>query len=396
MNKHLPYGQHLLDEDDIAAVVNVLRGNALTCGPQVELFEQTLAEKIGVREAVVTSNGTTALHLAVIAAGIGEGDVVIVPAITFLATANVVEMQRATVCFADVDPSTGLMTPALFKEAIEKANSLIKAVMPVHMTGQSEAMAEIKAIADDNGIAVITDCCHALGAEYTDGGNVGDGQYEDFACFSFHPVKSIAMGEGGAIATNSVELAQYMRQLRSHDMKREPESFINSKEAFDAEGTANPWYYEMHQIGYNYRATDIQCALGVSQLKKSVGFIEKRRSLAQHYDRLFNELNGPLEPNRRSGDCISAWHLYAVRVSFDELGMSRAKFMTALKSAGIGTQVHYIPVSKQPYYTEKYGEQYLPGAEDYYQQTLSLPLFPAMTEEDVERVVLEIKKIIDA
>ncbi|UTW57618.1 UDP-4-amino-4,6-dideoxy-N-acetyl-beta-L-altrosamine transaminase [Kordiimonas sp. SCSIO 12603] len=390
----LPYGRHTIEEDDIEAVVDVMRNGLLTAGPKAAEFEKAFASHIGVKEAVVVSNGTTALHLAVIVAGIGPGDVVVVPAITFLSTANVVEMVGAQVAFADVNPETGLMTLDNFKDAIADANGSVKAVMPVHLTGHSEQMAEINTYAKKLGIKVITDCCHALGAEYIGGGKPGDGQFEDFGCYSLHPVKSIAMGEGGVVTTNDPEAAEKMRLMRSHDMHRNEESFLHDEMAMDTSGQANPWYYEMHQLGYNYRATDMQCALGLSQLKKLDSFVGKRRKLALCYDDALKPLGNLIKSNRKSGDCLSAWHLYAVQIDFEAVGVSRATMMKKLSGMGIGTQVHYIPVSSQPYYRKKYGVQNLPGGEEYYSKSLSLPLFPQMEEADIKRVVEALNEVL--
>ncbi|MCK0070479.1 UDP-4-amino-4,6-dideoxy-N-acetyl-beta-L-altrosamine transaminase [Kordiimonas laminariae] len=390
----LPYGRHTIEEDDIEAVVDVMRNGLLTAGPKAAEFEKAFASQVGAKEAVVVSNGTTALHLAVIVAGIERDDIVVVPAVTFLSTANVVEMVGGKVVFADVNPETGLMTLDNLKDAIARVDGSVKAVMPVHLTGHSEGMAEIYAYAKEQGIKIITDCCHALGAEYSDRGKPGDGKYEDFACYSLHPVKSIAMGEGGVVTTNDLKAAQMMRLIRSHDMHRDEESFQHSDMALDVSGQANPWYYEMHKLGYNYRATDMQCALGISQLKKLESFVEKRRKLADFYDDALSSIGNFVKPNDRSKDCLSAWHLYAVQIDFEVVGKSRATVMRKLSEQSIGTQVHYIPVSSQPYYRERYGMQNLPGAEEYYSKTLSLPLFPQMEEADVKRVVDTLHKVL--
>jgi UDP-4-amino-4,6-dideoxy-N-acetyl-beta-L-altrosamine transaminase len=390
----LPYGRHSIDDDDIAAVVKVLKSGALTAGPEVEKFEQAFAKKIGANHAVVCANGTAALHMAVMAAGIKDGDVAIVPAITFLSTANAVRMTGAEVCFADVDPLTGLMTLETLKAAIAQASKHPSAVLPVHMNGQSGDMAAISALARSENMKIITDCCHALGADYTGGGRPGDGQFEDFATFSLHPVKSIAMGEGGVVTTSDDEAARQLRLLRGHAMERDPSHWQDEKMAFDAEGHPNPWYYEMQQLAYNYRATDFQCALGASQLKKLDQFVEKRRLIADWYDEQFSMSVNVAVPIGRSGQCKSAWHLYPVFIDFEGLGMSRSSVMKALQSKGIGTQVHYIPVSDQPYYQARYGKQNLPGAEGYYSQVLSLPIFPAMSEKDVVRVVQELSEVL--
>lgn len=395
MDSFLPYGRHSIDDEDITAVVEVLKNGALTAGPEVEKFEQAFAEKVGAKHAVVCANGTAALHMAIMAAGVGEGDIAIVPAITFLATANAVRMTGAEVCFADVDPATGLMTATTLKAAIERAPKAPRAVLPVHMNGQSGNMAEIFACARDNDLKIITDCCHALGAEYAAGGKPGDGQFEDFATFSLHPVKSIAMGEGGVVTTADAAAARQLRLLRGHAMERDQDHWQDKEMAFDPDGNANPWYYEMQQLAYNYRATDFQCALGSSQLKKLDKFVGKRRQIADWYDRQFSAHTNVAVPITRSTECSSAWHLYPVLINFDGVGKSRANVMKALLDKGIGSQVHYIPVSDQPYYRARYGKQNLPGAEQYYAQVLSLPIFPAMSEKDVVRVVETLKEVLD-
>ncbi len=395
-NSFLPYGQHSVDDDDIAAVVDVLKNGALTCGPKIDEFEQAFAEEIGAGHAVVVSNGTTALHLALLASGFKSGDTAIVPTVTFLSTANAVIMAGGNVQFADVCPDTGLLTVETLDEALKRAVGPVTAVLPVHLTGQTCDMQKIKPYADSKNITIISDCCHALGAEYKSGGRPGDGRFEELACYSLHPVKSIAMGEGGVVTTNSREQAERMRLLRSHDMRKQPEQFSIPTQAFDQNGDPNPWYYEMHELAYNYRATDFQCALALSQLKKLPVFMKRRRELVEIYDRLFAGMSNLIVPNMRMADSSSAWHLYAVKVNFKALGIERAAFMRELMARGIGTQVHYIPVHRQPYYVAKYGLQDLPGADAYYEQTLSLPLFPAMSDNDPNRVFDAIQEIIDS
>ena len=261
--KFLPYGRQCLEEDDIAAVSNALRGDFLTTGPLVEAFEKAFAQATGARHAVVCNSGTASLHLAVLALGLGPGDVAIVPSLTFLATANVVRMTGADVVFADVDPDSGLMTAATFVEAIERAGSRpVKAALPVHLNGALCAMSELKAVGDARGIALVEDACHALGVP-----GAGDNRHSAIACFSTHPVKAIATGEGGMAVTGDPALAANMKRLRSHGMTNDPLRFRNADLAL-TDGVPNPWYYEMHEIGWNYRQTDIHCALGLSQLGK--------------------------------------------------------------------------------------------------------------------------------
>jgi dTDP-4-amino-4,6-dideoxygalactose transaminase len=357
-------------------------------------FEQAFARIVGSAEAVVCANGTAALHLACLAIDLGPGDNAVVPSVTFLATANAVRMTGADVVFADVDPDTGLMTAETFSAALEKDMAPIKAVFPVHLNGQSCDMAGIKAIADKHGITTITDCCHALGGEYAGDGVPGDGKYEVMGCFSLHPVKAVAMGEGGVITTNDANLANKMRRLRSHDMVREAEYLSDADLSLDSNGQPNPWAYEMHDLGYNYRANDIQCALGLSQLGKLGKFANERREIAANYDRLLSGLNH-IKPIDKNGFSISGWHLYAVLIEFDALSIARSELMDKLRVRNIGTQVHYIPVHQQPYYRNLYGVQDLPGVKGYYSRVLSLPIYPGLRFEQQEYVINSLVELLN-
>lgn len=375
----LPYGRQTIEEDDIEAVTQVLQSHYLTTGPKTGEFETALAAKLGAKEAVVCGNGTQALHLACIAAGIGPTDAVIVPAITFLATANAARYCGAEVIFADVDPDTGLLTRDTLQQAIDRnRDKHIKVVFPVHLGGQAIDLTDIRDIADTHHLTIIADSCHALGTIYNHHA-IGGCAYEDLATFSFHPVKTIAMGEGGAITTNDPEKAALMRKLRSHGMSPRPDS--------------GPWAYEMDALGYNYRASDIHCALGLSQLNKLDRFIARRRELADLYDERLAPLAPVIKPPKRVPNCNPGWHLYAIRMDFERAGVSRTHVMQQLKEQGIGTQVHYIPVHSQPYYERLYGSQHLPGARRYYEHTLSLPLYPGMEQQDAERVVACLKNV---
>ena len=388
----LPYGSQAIDDDDIAAVNAVLRSDFLTTGPAVEAFEAALAERTGAAYAVACASGTAALHMAALALGLGPGDWAVVPAITFLATANAVRFTGADVIFCDVDPATGLMTADTFEAALAaNPDKRVRAVLPVHLAGQPADPAGIAAIARAGGIAVIEDACHALGTSYPgeDGADmtaVGACAHADMATFSFHPVKTVTTGEGGAITTRDKETAGRLRLARNHGMTRTAADFENRGLALDPSGAANPWYYEMAEPGYNYRLSDIHAALGLSQLKKLDRFAEARRRIVGRYAAALASLAPTLRPVGRVPGCTVAWHLYQVLIDFDAAGTTRAEVMNALRARGIGTQVHYIPVPSQPYYRRLYGEQALPGAEAYYARTLSLPLFPAMTDGDVERV----------
>ncbi|TQV83646.1 UDP-4-amino-4,6-dideoxy-N-acetyl-beta-L-altrosamine transaminase [Denitrobaculum tricleocarpae] len=388
----IPYGRQTIDEDDIAAVAEVLRGDFLTGGPAVGRFEAALAETVQAPHAVACANGTAALHLAVLALDLGPGDIVVVPSVTFLASANVVRFVGANVLFADVDPDSGLLTAGTLREALTRAEDprRVRAAIPVHLNGQSCDMEEISSLAAEYGFAVIEDACHALGGAHTAGGEralVGSASLSKMACFSFHPVKAVAMGEGGAVTTRDSELAGRLARLRSHGMTRDPGAFLQQDEARDPGGQTNPWYYEMAEPGFNYRACDMQCALGESQLRKLGAFLARRRALAARYDSLLASLANVVKPVPRLSSMDDGWHLYPVLIDFQALGLSRADVMMRLRDAGVGTQVHYIPVHRQPYYRALYPGLSLPGADAYYERCLSLPLFPAMNDNDVDTVV---------
>ncbi|MGE5506651.1 MAG: UDP-4-amino-4,6-dideoxy-N-acetyl-beta-L-altrosamine transaminase [Actinomycetota bacterium] len=391
----LPYGRHAIDDDDVDAVVRVLRGDWLTSGPAVDDFEQALAAETGAADAVACNSGTAALHLAAMALGLGPGDVVAVPAITFVATANAARFVGAEVVFCDVDPATALVTPATVEAAIERAGKPVKAVFPVHVAGQAVDMAALAGVCRPRGIRLVEDACHAIGTRMGDT-PVGACDNSDMACFSFHPVKTVAMGEGGAVTTNDPELARHMRRVRSHGIVRQAEEFENPAQAFDGDGRPNPWYYEMVELGYNYRASDIACALGLSQLRKLPRFGQARRALAETYDRLLAPLAPKVAPLGRVPGCRPVWHIYVVRIAFAALGLDRARVMRELAARGIGSQVHYLPVHRQPYYAGRYGVETLPGADAYYQDCLTLPLFPAMTDGDVARVVEALAEVLGA
>ncbi|HVJ56100.1 MAG TPA: UDP-4-amino-4,6-dideoxy-N-acetyl-beta-L-altrosamine transaminase [Aliidongia sp.] len=390
----LPYGRQQIDDADIEAVAEVLRGDWLTTGPAIERFEKSLAQRVGAQFAVSCNSGTAALHLACLALDLGPGSAAIVPSITFLATANAVRMTGAEVVFADVDPDNGLMTAATLEDAFARADAAglaVKALFPVHLAGQCPELAAIAAIARERGAAIVEDACHALGTYHAcpDGSAapVGACRLSDMAVFSFHPVKTIACGEGGAVTTNDPAMARRMARLRSHGMYREADEIRHPELGLDADGHTNPWYYEMAEIGWNYRLSDIHAALAASQLAKLDHFIEERRALAQRYDDMLAPLGRLAAPIRRSRGCLPAWHLYAVLVDFEALGVTRTDLMTELKEAGIGTQVHYIPVHRQPYYRDRAPDLQLAGAEEYYRRTLSLPLFVGMLPADIRRVV---------
>jgi UDP-4-amino-4,6-dideoxy-N-acetyl-beta-L-altrosamine transaminase len=389
----LPYGRHAIDQDDCDAVLEVLRGDWLTTGPVVGAFERALAERCGAAEAVSCSNGTAALHLACLALGLGGEDTAIVPAVTFLATANAPRMTGAEVVFADVDPESGLMEAHHLADAIARATTAgrrPRVVLPVHLGGQCADLAAISTLARQHGMAVIEDACHALGTVYRRPNGapaaIGACAHSDLTVFSFHPVKTITTGEGGAITTRDPALAGRMRRLRSHGIVREAAAFADHAAGFDGR-RANPWYYEMAEIGFNYRISDINCALGLSQLSKLDRIAAARRVLVEQYDRRLAPLAPLVQRVRRNPAALPVWHLLGVLIDFARAGRPRGDVMRALQERGIGSQVHYIPVHRQPYYRRRYGSLPLPGAEAYYARALSLPLYIGMTGADVDRVV---------
>jgi UDP-4-amino-4,6-dideoxy-N-acetyl-beta-L-altrosamine transaminase len=393
----LPYGRQVIEDDDIAAVAEALRADYLTTGPRVEAFEAAFAETVGARHAIACANGTAALHLSMAALGLGPGESVIVPAITFVATANAARFMGANVIFADVDPDTGLMTPQTLEAAYDHIGGRpLKAVLPVHLSGQAADLPAIRAFADAHGAAVVEDACHAVGTTTAGGAErIGDGAHSAMACFSFHPVKTLTTGEGGMVTTNDAVLAARLASLRSHGITRDAAVFTAPALSLAEDGRANPWAYEMQALGFNYRLPDILCALGLSQLRKLPRFIARRRGLAARY----RERLAPLAPlvrfQQTPAGCDPALHLFVALIDFEAAGVSRKAVVEALAARGIGTQVHYIPVHRQPYYQGLGGDKYsLPGADAWYARALSLPLFPAMADDDPDRVVEALKALL--
>ncbi len=393
----IPYGHQSIDEDDLAAVRTALLAPLLTTGPLVGEFETAFGSAVDAPHVAVCGNGTQALHLATMALGLGPGDFVIVPSITFLATANAVRYVGAEVVFADVDPRTGLMTVETALQAAARASGPVKAIMPVHIGGLPATPHLIYALAQAKGWHVIEDACHALGTTYTDDTGkkfkVGSASHADLCTFSFHPVKTIAMGEGGAVTARTAAIAANIRVLRSHGMVRDSAAFSNPTMGFAKDGSANPWYYEMPELGYNFRAPDINCALGISQLNKLESFVARRRVLADSYIDMMKDLDERICPIEIPSGIEPGLHLFRLLIDFERFNLDRAGWMNALADRGIGTQVHYIPVHQQPYYQTRYGAMTLPGATEYYRCTLTLPLFPTLTENDVAEVVTAVKEI---
>ena len=379
----IPYSKQSINDSDIAAVCDALRAEFLTTGPLVEIYERDFAVAVGADFAIACNSGTAALHLAVLALGIGPGDSVVVPSITFLATANVIRMTGAEVVFADVDPDTGLITQDTLASAISResgSRNQIRGCIVVHLNGQICDMPGLAAEAACHGIWLVEDACHALGAPCC-----GANLHSAIACFSSHPVKAIATGEGGMATTSDSHLAQRMALLRNHGLSRDHSTFVNRALAFD-EHVPNPWYYEMVEIGWNYRLPDVLCALGISQLRRLRALHERRVDIAVLYESRLRNRCAHLQPVREP-EPEHGWHLYPVLIAFDGLGLSRRVVMERLREQGVGTQVHYIPVHHQPYYRKRYGALGLRGADRYYERCMSIPLFPDMTDEDAERVV---------
>ncbi|MBL8806894.1 MAG: UDP-4-amino-4,6-dideoxy-N-acetyl-beta-L-altrosamine transaminase [Rhodospirillales bacterium] len=393
---YLPYGRQSIDDDDVRAVAEALRGDYLTTGPLVAAFEKDFSAKTGAPHAVACSNGTAGLHLAAMAMGLGPGDAAIVPTMTFLATANCVRYVGADVVFADVDPSTGLITPETAAAALARASGRrVKALFVVHLNGQCADMPALAAFAKENGLLLVEDACHALGGEVA-GTPVGSCAFGNFAVFSLHPVKTATMGEGGVVTTADPDLDRLMRRYRSHGMERDPAFFTSRPDGFDADGSANPWYYEMEAPGYNYRATDFQCALGRSQLSKLDRFVARRAELVARYRTRLEGLAPLAAPLGLLPGSRPGWHLCPALIDFKAAGKSRGKVMRELSALGIGSQVHYFPVHRQPYYRRIDPVLRLPGAEAYYERVLSLPLFYGMADEDVDRVVGALASVLGA
>ncbi|WP_374350810.1 UDP-4-amino-4,6-dideoxy-N-acetyl-beta-L-altrosamine transaminase [Chitinimonas sp.] len=380
----IPYGRQCIDDSDIAAVVAVLRADLITQGPMVERFEQELATLTGAPHVVALCNATAALHLACLALGLGPGDRLWTSPNTFLASANCARYCGADVDFVDIDPLTWNLDVAALEAKLavaELAGTLPKIVVPVAFAGQSCDMAGIRRLADRYGFAVIEDASHAIGASYL-GEPVGASRYADATVFSFHPVKIITTGEGGAVLTRRADVAERVRLLRTHGMVRDPARL--------EEPAPELWHYEQQALGFNYRITDIQAALGLSQLGKLAGFVARRRQLAQQYDAALAGLGIQL-PGRQAG-AVSAWHLYVVRVPQP---LDRRSVFYQLRNAGVGVNVHYIPVHTQPYYRDlgfAWGD--FPQSEQYYREAITLPMFAAMSEDEQVQVIEAVRQAV--
>lgn len=379
-NNYLAYGRQTIDDEDIQSVVNVLKGDYLTTGPYVKEFEEKVAEYVGSKYAVAVSNGTAALHMACFAAGIKDGDEVIVSPMTFAASANAVLYCGGTPVFADIDPVTYNIDPEKIEE---KITDKTKAIIPVDFSGQSVDMDRIKKIANEHELIIIEDAAHALGSEYK-GRKVGS--QADMVEFSFHPVKPITTAEGGIVTTNNEALYKKMMLFRTHGITRDFEVLQENHGA---------WYYEQQALGYNYRLTDVQSALGTSQMDKIEGFINRRREIVRLYNDAFKDLKEIVTPFE-SEFSNSGWHIYVIKIKPELLKVTRKEIFEALQAENIGVNVHYLPVYLHPYYRNLgYEKGLCPNAEELYDNMITLPLFPSMTNEDVNDVLTAVNKVID-
>src|SRR5271163_497665 len=379
-NTLLSYGKQSIESDDIQAVVEVLRSDWLTTGPKVAEFEEAFADRVGAKHAVSFSSGTAALHGAAFAAGLGPGDEAITTPLTFCATANCILYQGATPVFADVSPDTLNLDP---DEVAKKISARTKAIIAVDYAGHPAPLDELALLAKTQGALLIEDACHALGAEYR-GKRVGG--IADMTVFSFHPVKHLTTGEGGMVATNNARLAETLRHFRNHGISSEARQRQESGQ----------WFYEMVLLGFNYRLTDIACALGLSQLGRLATNLARRRQIAAQYTEAFRDLPAIMVPPVRAG-INPAWHLYPIRLNLEILTEGRAEIFRALRAENIGVNVHYIPVHQHPYYRERFpsnSEKGYPVAEAAYERLISLPMFHAMTVQDVEDVIRALRKIV--
>ncbi|OIQ97553.1 UDP-4-amino-4-deoxy-L-arabinose--oxoglutarate aminotransferase [mine drainage metagenome] len=381
MTVMIPYGRQDISESDIQAVVDVLRSDYLTQGPVVPAFEKSVADYCDVQHAIAVNSATSALHIACLALGVGSGDIIWTTPLTFVASANCALYCGAMIDFVDIDPLTYNISLERLAEKLAlaaKTGNLPKVVIPVHLCGQPCNMAGIHALGLQYGFKIIEDASHAIGGRYRGNEVIGNCRYSDITVFSFHPVKIITTAEGGMSTTNDVSLAKRMQLLRSHGITRDVNEMTHEPDG--------PWYYQQIDLGYNYRMTELQAALGLSQMQRLDEFVSKRHVIARRYDQLFANL--PIVTPWQHSDSYSGWHLYVVRLKLKEVGKTHLQVFKALRAAGIGVNLHYIPVYLQPYY-EGLGFKmgYCPEAELYYAEAISLPMYPGLTEEQQNHVV---------
>ena len=381
------YGKQDVNESDIQAVEDVLRSDFLTQGPAIERFENKVAAYCGVKDAVGVTNATSALHMACLAAGLGEGDLLWTSPITFVASANCARYCGADVDFVDIDEKTYNMSVPALEEKLQQAKRkgrLPKIVVPVHLAGQSCDMRAMRQLAEEYGFTLLEDASHAVGADYLDT-KVGSCRFSDMTVFSFHPVKIITTGEGGMVLTNNKELYEKLVLYRSHGITRDPDKMTHA-----ADGA---WYYQQIFLGYNYRMTDIQAALGCSQMEHLDDFVERRRTLAQQYDALLKGL--PLVTPYVMDGTVPSWHIYIVRMNCRQIKKSKQQIFVEMKERGIALNLHYIPVHRQPYY-EKLGFRQgdFPHSEKYYEEAFTLPLYYSLTDAEQEQIVNCLQEIL--
>ncbi len=383
----IPYGKQNISQADIDAVVDVLKSDFLTQGPQVPAFEKSVTQLVGAKHALAVNSATSALHIACLALGLGKGDLLWTSPITFVASSNCALYCGADVDFVDVDPQTYNMSVTALKIKLEQAkkdNKLPKIVVPVHLCGQPCDMAQIYALAQEYGFKVIEDASHAIGGKYQDT-YVGAGQYSDITIFSFHPVKIITTAEGGMALTNDAELAQKMDLFRSHGVTRNQDLMSKAPEG--------PWYYQQVDLGFNYRMTELQAALGVSQMQRLEQFVAKRHEIAETYNQILKDL--PVVLPYQLPETYSGLHLYVIRLKLDEINKTRKEVFELLREKGIGVNVHYIPVHTQPYY-ENFGFKPgdFPEAESYYAEAISLPMYPDLTQAQMDYIYQSLKEVL--
>ena len=379
------YGKQSIDQNDIDAVVEVLKSDFLTQGPAIEKFEKCVAEYCGAKYAVAVTSATAALHISCLATGLGKGDILWTSPITFTASANCGRYCGADVDFVDIDPSTYNMSIAELEKKLQAAEIKPRVVVPVHLAGQSCEMDKIYKLSQKYGFKVIEDASHAIGADYKET-KVGCCKYSDMTVFSFHPVKIVTTGEGGMVLTNDKDLYEKLVLYRSHGITRDPKLMT---------GTADgPWYYQQIDLGFNYRMTDMQAALGYSQMQKVNEFVSKRRYLTKRYNELLKNINGIQLPDQNE-DTKSSWHLYVVRVDFSKISKTKNQIFAEMKEKGICLNLHYIPVHTQPYYENlgfKGGD--FPNSEKYYEEAFTLPLYYSLTDEQQDHIVKSLVEVL--
>lgn len=383
----IPYGRQEISDADIQAVVDVLHSDFLTQGPAVPAFEKCISDYCGAQHAVAVNSATSALHIACLALGVGPSDMVWTSPITFVASANCALYCGAKIDFVDIDPRTYNMSVAHLAEKLahaEKTGNLPKVVIPVHLCGQPCDMAGIYALSQQYKFKIIEDASHAIGGKYR-GEPIGNCRYSDITIFSFHPVKIITTGEGGMSMTNDTQLARRMQLLRSHGITRDANEMTHAPDG--------PWYYQQIDLGYNYRMTDIQAALGMSQMQRLEEFVSKRHVISRRYEQLLASL--PVITPWQHADSYSGLHLYVIRLKLSEIGKSHRAVFEALRAAGIGVNLHYIPVYRQPYYQKlAFPAGHCPEAEQYYSEAISLPMYPGLSAEEQNQVALALNQVV--